>query len=281
MVKHAKDIAADDSHGYSQARRWGPDYDCSSLMYECAKFAGYDVKTGVGKYTGTMLEDFRKAGFTAVPFDGNLADLDPGDILLNVREHTEMFVGDGKFVGAHSSETGGVDGEPGDQTGDEISVCNAYIPKCGWDYVLVPPAEDGSDVTPEPEPDAKAVEFRLSCDPDGEEWLAAGETDGPYGEDIYWIAIKDAGKYRVCTEANGWLPWVTGYDVGDLEDGCAGDGSGILAVEVESPKYRYAVRVMCSVWYADMIGRTDTSGSGDTYAGDMHNTIDGFRIEKA
>ena len=284
MVNHAKDLAADDSHGYSQARRWGPDFDCSSFMYECAHFAGYDVGVGpdATRYTGTMPEDFRKAGFTAVPFDGNLADLDPGDILLNVVNHTEMYVGNGKFAGAHIAETGDVDGQPGDQTGDEISVCDAYIPSFGWDYVLVPPAEDGSDVTPEPEPvDDKTVEFRLSSDPDGEDWLAVGETDSPYAEDIYWIAVKGAGKYRVCTEANGWLPWVTGYDVNDLEDGCAGDGSGILAVEVESSKYRYAVRVMCSVWYADMIGRTDTSGSGDTYAGDMHNTIDGFRIEKA
>ena len=95
-----------------------------------------------------------------------------------------------------------------------------------------------------------------------------------------WLAIGDVKRYRVCTEDSGWLPWVTGYDIHDLEDGCAGDGSGILAVEVQSEKFRYAVRVMCSVWYPDMIGRTDTSGSGDTYAGDMHNTIDGFRIEK-
>ena len=33
-VEWAKNIAADDSHGYSQPRRTGnPDYDCSSLVY--------------------------------------------------------------------------------------------------------------------------------------------------------------------------------------------------------------------------------------------------------
>ena len=141
MVKHLKDLAADDSHGYSQARRWGPDYDCSSLMYECARFAGYDVPTSGTRYTGTMLPHFRAAGFKAVRFDGRLSDLDPGDILLNVEHHTEMYVGNGKFGGAHESETGGIDGKAGDQTGNEISVCNAYIPSCGWDYVLIPPAE--------------------------------------------------------------------------------------------------------------------------------------------
>ena len=29
---YAQNIAADDSHGYDQAGRWGPDYDCSSLV---------------------------------------------------------------------------------------------------------------------------------------------------------------------------------------------------------------------------------------------------------
>ena len=146
MVDTALAIARDDSHGYSQARRWpiqGTDFDCSSLMYYCANKAGYDVSIGPSgvHYTGSMLADFTKAGFTAVKFDGNLNDLDKGDILLNVTYHTEMCVGNGKFVGAHSSETGGIDGRPGDQTGDEISVVPAYIYWAGWDYVLVPPRE--------------------------------------------------------------------------------------------------------------------------------------------
>ena len=31
-VTRALEIAADDSHGYDQANRWGADYDCSSLV---------------------------------------------------------------------------------------------------------------------------------------------------------------------------------------------------------------------------------------------------------
>ena len=145
MVDYALKIARDDSHGYSQRRRWpsqGTDFDCSSLMYQAAHEAGYNVP--LSGYTGTMLADFKKAGFSALPFDGNLDDLDAGDIMLahnsNV-QHTEISIGNGKFVGAHIAETGGVDGQPGDQTGDEISVCDAYIPSGGWDWVLVPPAE--------------------------------------------------------------------------------------------------------------------------------------------
>lgn len=144
MVLHAIDIANDDSHGYSQYRRWpdeGTDFDCSSLMYECAYFAGYDLSREDPRYTGSMLEDFTAAGFTATPFDGNLSDLEPGDILLNVVHHTEMYIGDGKFAGAHIAETGDIDGEPGDQTGNEISICDAYIYWDGWDYVLEPPRD--------------------------------------------------------------------------------------------------------------------------------------------
>lgn len=150
MVDYAVAVAKDDSHGYSQVRRWpdeGTDFDCSSLMYESADHAGYKVKRGWPRYTGSMLADFTAAGFTALRFDGNLSDLDPGDIMLNVEQHTEMYIGNGKFVGAHSSETGGIDGKPGDQTGKEISVVNAYTLSYGWDYVLVPP-KDAATITP-------------------------------------------------------------------------------------------------------------------------------------
>lgn len=137
MINHAKDLADDNNHGYSQARRWGPDYDCSSLMYECASFAGFKVPTEGTRYTGTMIEHFKNAGFKVFEFDGRLDDLDPGDILLNTEEHTELYIGNGKLVGAHCSETGSIDGKPGDQTGYEISVCNVY--NYPWTHVLMPP----------------------------------------------------------------------------------------------------------------------------------------------
>lgn len=147
MVDYAVKIANDDSHGYSQSRRWetqGTDRDCSSLMYDAAHHAGYNVTVGPSgtHYTGTMIKDFEKAGFKVYDFDGNLNDLDKGDILVRdpwgENGHTEMYIGNGKFVGAHGSEYGTADGAPGDQTGNEISVCNAYG---NWDYVLEPPKE--------------------------------------------------------------------------------------------------------------------------------------------
>lgn len=148
MVDIAVKIANDDSHGYSQVRRWpsqGTDFDCSSLMYYCAHQAGYNVP--LSGYTGTMLHDFTAAGFTALRFDGVLSDLDPGDIMLHEQNHTEMYIGGGKFVGAHQSEYGTADGKPGDQTGGEISIVSAYVPSYGWDYVLVPPRENSGSTS--------------------------------------------------------------------------------------------------------------------------------------
>lgn len=133
----------DDSHGYSQYRRWGPDCDCSSLMYMAADHAGYGVGTGEGS-TSSMIGSFSDAGFSVLKFDGNLDDLEAGDILLTPGEHTEMYIGDGQMGGAHIDENGGIAGpNQGDQTGHEVSIVDAYIRDGGWDYVLCPPRDSG------------------------------------------------------------------------------------------------------------------------------------------
>ncbi len=289
MIDYAVNVANDDSRGYSQYRRWpeeGTDFDCSSLMYEAADHAGYPVKRGWPRYTGSMLDDFTAAEFTAIPFDGNLSDLTPGDIMLNVANHTEMYIGDGLFVGAHSSETGGIDGAPGDQTGNEISIVGAY--NYPWDYVLVPPRdaspapEPALSPAPSPTPDPKPYEDNgpkfCVCNANG--WLdpmigtrdTGGSSDdfgGEYGLPMTYIAIDGVGEYRVCTQANGWLPWVSKYDPNDLEYGCAGDGSAIIALEIPNGDVRYALHNLGGLWNDDMIGNHDTSGSSDCFAGAM------------
>ena len=37
FVEFVTEWCEDDSHGYSQVNRWGPDCDCSSLMYMAAR----------------------------------------------------------------------------------------------------------------------------------------------------------------------------------------------------------------------------------------------------
>lgn len=153
MVNTALTIAASPYSGYSQkppSGRWGPDYDCSSLIYEIAKRAGYPIDTGGDRvrFTGTMLEDFKEAGFQLLPFANvGINDLKIGDILVNLALHAEICVGDGQTVGAMASETGGYVGEAGDQTGAEIEKHPLLTFDKGWDYVIRPPetVEDGGE----------------------------------------------------------------------------------------------------------------------------------------
>jgi hypothetical protein len=137
-VQNAINIANDNSHGYSQANRWGKDYDCSSLVITVVENAGIPVKSkGGATYTGNMLSAFKRCGFTDVTNRVNLATgagLIRGDILLNRTHHTEIYIGNGRNVGAHSSETGSVTGQTGDQTGKEICT-NAYY-NYPWTNVL-------------------------------------------------------------------------------------------------------------------------------------------------
>jgi len=151
MVRRAEEIAADQQYGYSQkppSGRWGPDFDCSSLMYYIANYAGYSVGIGRDKvrFTGTMLKDFEKAGFQILPFANvGISDLKIGDILLNLALHAEVYVGDGQSIGALSSETGEYVGESGDQTDHEIEKHPVITFDKGWDYVLRPPDDNDED----------------------------------------------------------------------------------------------------------------------------------------
>lgn len=110
------DIANDDTHGYSQTNRWGPDYDCSSAVISAWEYAGVPVKTQGAGSTQTMLTPFLNCGFTDVTSQINLSTgsgLQRGDVLLNVAEHTMMAIGNGQIVGARSDR-----GYPA--TGDQL-----------------------------------------------------------------------------------------------------------------------------------------------------------------
>lgn len=118
--------AADNSHGYDQANRWGPDYDCSSAVISAWELAGVPVKTNGATYTGNMRGVFLRCGFEDVTAGIDLATgagLQRGDVLLNIQHHTAMYCGKGMEVEASINEAGGVTGGmTGDQTGREFLV---------------------------------------------------------------------------------------------------------------------------------------------------------------
>lgn len=140
----AVNIAADDSHGYSQAAgvRWGkPDYDCSSLVISAYIQADKENQLTPIKnatYTGNMLRYFKEAGFTAYKYYAGF-NFKRGDILLNEVHHTALVLGNGtapQIVHASISETGGITGKAGDQTGKEICTRTFYNYSKGWNFVL-------------------------------------------------------------------------------------------------------------------------------------------------
>lgn len=127
-------IANDNSHGYSQANRWGPDYDCSSMMVSVWQTAGVPVKDAGATFTGNMYDAFLRCGFKDVTAECNLrtcGGMRPGDVLLNKANHTAMYIGCCEIVHARSSEGNSI---PGDQSGNEIRIQGYY--NYPWDAVL-------------------------------------------------------------------------------------------------------------------------------------------------
>lgn len=137
-VSWAVNIANDDSHGYDQTHRDGPDYDCSSLICWAYSNAGLNTRPGYTPATGSMHDVFVDAGFEDVTSQINLptgAGLVRGDVLIKPGSHTEMSIGNSQLVGASQNEHGGVTGgQTGDQTGKEIHVHGYY--NYPWKYVL-------------------------------------------------------------------------------------------------------------------------------------------------
>ena len=81
-------------------------YNCSTFLITAWYAAG--VYDGYAYNTESMYYDFPNYGFTWIDRNNiNLSstnDLLPGDILLNIYLHTEMYIGDGLNVNAGASD---------------------------------------------------------------------------------------------------------------------------------------------------------------------------------
>jgi hypothetical protein len=237
-LKFAVDIANDDSHGYDQVHRWGPDYDCSSLVCAALKHGGFDI--GGASWTGNMRENLLARGWKIV----SKSSRKRGDILLNDENHVAFHVGNNQIVAATQNEKGGIKGgKPGDQNhGHEIEVQGYY--NYPWDCVLRwTGANSGGSTTPT-EPEGKATTIQVHIKGGG--WLPpVNRVDdtgdgyaGSIGKPIDCIAVAGT-EYRVHTAKHDWLPPVKKMNISDEDNGMAGIyGDPVDGVAIKNKTYR-------------------------------------------
>lgn len=230
-VELMKHLVNHDWHGYSQYSRWGDgegtcgievggkvyqleqgDRDCSSAIISAFEAAG--ISCGGATYTGNMRSCMVGTGnFVWHPMSsGYIAK--PGDVYLNEVHHTAMCTSAVPDLLAEFciSETGGIDGAEGDQTGYE-SYEHAYYDR-PWDGILEcvntePANEVKSDRWVK---DAKGWWYRRA---DGsypkDQWLLL---DAWYYFDSYGYALRNQWKYIKglwyyfgddCRMSKGWI----------------------------------------------------------------------------
>lgn len=120
------------------------------------------------------------------------------------------------------------------------------------------------------------------------DWIGAG--DGVPLRYLGFRVTKGQIKVRVCTEASGWLPYITfgqSYNIHDLNNGVVGDGSPIQTIEMEylTPagyKYKYAKYCVSDInnesFYPEQIDNQKGNGQ-DGYAGVIGIAADKMIVE--
>lgn len=157
-VAWAIKTANDNSHGYSQVDRWGPDYDCSSFVITAYEQAGVPVKSKGASYTGNMWNAFVACGFVDVTTQVGLSTgygIEAGDVLLNYSAHTCLAIGNGKVANCRTNEG---NAQAGDQSGNEIRIQSYW--NYPWNAVLRYKGSYTPSPTPSPEPVTESHDWK-------------------------------------------------------------------------------------------------------------------------
>ena len=215
-VEWILDITADETHGYSQAYRDGPDYDCSSLVYHALEKVGIHTSDFTFR-TYDMHALLIPAGFSYIPWTSlkDVSNLKRGDILWRW-EHTEVYIGDGLEVGAHSDTPSAAYPKRSTATGDlgdEISITPFYA---GWTGVFrynedgAPLENDDELEIPFPRPPVDYPILMKDCQGIYVQWLQyalndiLGYSTGSYGVDGDFGSATDSAVKKF-QEDNGLL----------------------------------------------------------------------------
>lgn len=177
--------------------------DCSSLVIEAAKQAGYP--TGNATYTGDMRAGLEAAGWAVIPYaatGGLAANLYTGDVILSEAAsggvgHVAAYIGDNRVAEAWIDGRGDIMGSAegdgrGDDTGGETRVVafssHPYTLAGRWTHVLRPPAAPpaGADTT-----------TTTTTTPKGTPRMFTISYDSVYGIKGYALITESAGAYAL------------------------------------------------------------------------------------
>ena len=267
-IQYMYHAADSDELGYSQADRQNfgnpGNCDCSSLVTHALQVGGFD--TGDATYTGNLSSNLCDRGWTRLENDGNPQD---GDILLNDADHVAMMLHNGDLGQASISENGTVDGEPGDQTGQEVNTRPYY--DYPWDCYLRYGDGGGQSQPSEPAQDSD-LHIHLQACSESQGVLEAvtdnADNAGDGSPIIYLAAWADTDTLKV--QANDLDPLDNPSDINDTENGAVGDGGYMTKLRMQyfSDGHYVAYRVMVNgEWLDWMHDLTDTGDSGDDFAG--------------
>lgn len=137
MISWAQSIADDQSHGYSQDNRTGPDYDCSSFVSYALDAGGFKVIEANGGYPcdadtiWNVLESL--GGWERYDYADVNSNILRGDILIREGHHAAIAIESNRTVEASGVNSGQGSPETGDQ-GEEIDYYR--IEGRSWTYVL-------------------------------------------------------------------------------------------------------------------------------------------------
>lgn len=152
VCARAAQICDDLNIGYSQPGRWnlypGGSTDCSALVADAYNHGGATPQFPRDTWTGNLRAYAAERGFTVLDWTPPAA-LAPGDALLSEASsggvgHVAIYTGDDCLREAWISETGDIDGAPGDQTDAETrTVAYSTHPHTlsgAWTHILRPPS---------------------------------------------------------------------------------------------------------------------------------------------
>ena len=162
---------------------------------------------------------------------------------------------------------------------------NGVSGNCDTNYCYVDFVKATTQTTTKEKDTSVDVTYRVKV---GGKWLAPVKnlTDyaGIENKPITDVAIKVSKgsiKYRVHILGGGWLPYVTGYNINDYNNGYAGNGKPIDAIEIiygGTKKAKYRVSPIGSNGYYSYQTDNDKGGDMDGYAGTIGVKFDKLQI---